>query len=134
MVYAQPYITYIAFGPPFPSTTPSNTAPSPHWLYDLQDIHYKLMHSFHNRQICSLEGVIVSAHRLCCPARFPFPPSPPAPSGSKPGPHAHKTSALSLPDIKLTGYTQDELMHYLSQLSVFVPLTKGFNSFRAQTD
>ena len=30
----------------------SNIPPSPHRLYDVQDIHGKLMHSFQNRQIC----------------------------------------------------------------------------------
>ena len=36
-------------------TTPAGSLallPSPHRLYDLQDIHDKLVHSFHNRQIC----------------------------------------------------------------------------------
>ena len=59
---------------PPPPLTPSNTPPSPHWLYDLLDIHDKLMHSFHNRQIRSLEGFMVSEHRWSCSARFPSPP------------------------------------------------------------
>ena len=45
-------------------------------LFIIQDIHNKLMHSFHNRQICPLQGFIVSAHRLSCPARPPLPPPP----------------------------------------------------------
>ena len=78
-----------------PPPPPSNTPPSPHWFYDLQfDIRVdKLIHSLHNRQIFSLEGFIVSAHRLSCPARSP--PRPPAPSCPNPGPQ-YRGEDLSL--------------------------------------
>ena len=59
--------------------TPSNTLPSPQWLYDLQSIHDILMHSSHNRQICSLKGFTVSAHRLSYPAPPLRPPPSPVP-------------------------------------------------------
>ena len=55
---------------------PSNTPPSPHWLYDLQYIHDKLMHSFHNRQVRPLKGFIVSTHRLSSPPPPTHPPPP----------------------------------------------------------
>ena len=42
------------YNPPPSSSTP----PSPHWLYDLPDIRDKLMHFFHNRQICPLQGIL----------------------------------------------------------------------------
>ena len=61
-----------------PRLTPSNTPPSLHWLYDLQDIHDNLMHSLHNHHIYPLGGFIVSTHRLSCPARFSLSPTPPA--------------------------------------------------------
>ena len=69
------------------------------------DIHDKLMHSFHNRQICSLDGFIVSAHRLSCPARPPSLHPTSAPSCSNPAPHAPKNSALPSPVIRRTWYT-----------------------------
>ena len=73
------------FQPPHPrQPTPSNTSPSPHWLYDLQDIH----------------DILPSPSRLL----------------------------YDLRDIL------DEQMHFLPQLSDFVPLKDGFYSFRAQTD
>ena len=65
--------------PPPPSTTPLST----HWLYDLRDIHDKLVHSFLNRQIYPFEGFVVSTHKLSCPALPPrsllFKPMPPRP-------------------------------------------------------
>ena len=120
------YITYIAVGPPFPPAPCSNTPPSPQWLYDLQDIHFKLMHSFHNRQICFLKGFIVSAHIL----------SPPPPTA-----HFHPRSPFlffslsprsrhQLYDVQ---YILDKLIHLLLlllQLSDCVPLKNGFYSFR----
>ena len=36
-----------------PPPTPSDTPPSLRWLYDLQDTHDYMVHSFDNRQICS---------------------------------------------------------------------------------
>ena len=58
---------------PPPPPTPSNTPPSPHCLYDLQDIQDELVHSFQNRQIYPLKGFIVSTHRLSCPVHPPPP-------------------------------------------------------------
>ena len=102
----------------------NNTSPSPHWLYDLQDIHDKLMQSFHNRQICPLKGFIVSVH----------PPRPPAPSCSNQAPHAVKMSPPSPGRLYDLQDALDKLMHFLPQLSEFVPLKNGFYSFPAQTD
>ena len=53
--------------PPPPSTTPLST----HWLYDLRDIHHKLVHSCQTRHIQLFQGCIVSTHRLSCPAGPP---------------------------------------------------------------
>ena len=86
-----------------PPAEPSNAPPSPHWLYDLQDIHDKLVHSFQNRQVYSLKGFIYSFHAQIELPR-PFPPTP-VPSCSNPCPHALHNSALSSPVIRLTGYT-----------------------------
>ena len=95
--------------------------PSPHWLYDLQDIHNKLMYSFHIRQICPLKGSIVSTHRFSCPARPPAPlplvqTQAPTPLKTPPSPHW----LYDLQD------TLDKLMHFLPQLSGFVPSKTGF--------
>ena len=115
-----------------PPPTPSNTRPS-HRLYDLQNTHDKLMHSFHNRQICSLKGFIVYAHELSCPSRPPSPPPNPlplvqtkasTPLKAPPSPHRF----FDLQD------AIDKLMHFLPQLPYFFPLKNGFYSFRAQTD
>ena len=48
--------------PPLPFLNPS----SPRRLYDFQDTHDELMHSFHSRHILSPSkmGFMVSAHRL----------------------------------------------------------------------
>ena len=94
-------------------------------------LHDKLMHSFHNRQACSLEGFIVFAHRWSCPVRCPLPR--PAPCCWNPGPHVLKTppSPHRLSDLQ---DKLDKRMHFLPQLSDFVPLKNGFYSFRAQAD
>ena len=94
----------------------------PHWLNDLQDIHDKQVHSLQNRQIYSLKGFIVSTHRLSCPAR------PPPPALSFVQTHAPTTfKTLSSPrrlhDLQ---DTLDKLMHFLPQLSDFVPPQNGF--------
>ena len=94
----------------------------------LQDIHDKLVHSFKNRQIYPLKGFIVSTHRLSCPARpVPRPPldQTQAPKSLKPPPSPHRL--FDLQD------SLDQLIHFLPQLSDFVPLRNGFYSFRAQT-
>ena len=57
-----------------------------------------------------------------------MPPPPPAPSCLNLGPHAPKNSALAhrLYDLQ---DTLDKLMHFLPQLSDFVPLKNGLYSF-----
>ena len=120
--------------PHLPTPTPSNTPPSTHWLYDLQDIHDELVHSFQNRHIYPLERkdnfhaqielppppminwcilsktvrFIPSKEKIISTHRLSCPAHPPpprAPSCSNPCPHALKNSALPSPVIRLTGYT-----------------------------
>ena len=90
------------------------------------------MHFFHNRQIYPLEGFIVCAHRLRCPARFLPPLPPPLPLVQTQAPRLLETppSHHQLCDLQ---DTLDKLMHFFPQLSDFIPLKKGFYSFRAQT-
>ena len=70
-------------------------------------------------------------HRLSFPARSPPPPPPlrlvqtHAPTPFKVPPSPHRLCDLQ--------GTIDKLMHFLPQLSDFVPLKKGLYSFRAQT-
>ena len=93
---------------------------------------YKLIHSCHNRQICSLKGFRVSVHRLSCPVRSPLPPSPlPFVQTQAPKPFQTPSSPCRLCDLQ---DTLDKLTHFLPQLSDFVTLQNGFYSFRAQTD
>ena len=75
------------------------------------------MHFFYNRQICPLEGFIVSADRLSCPPPLPLVQTPASkPLKSPPSPH----QLYDLQEIL------DELMHFLPQLSYFVHLKNGF--------
>ena len=94
--------------------------------------HDKLVHSFQNRQIYPLEGFIVSTHKLSCPPRPPSPPPPPFPFDRNQAPTSFKNtpSPHRLFDLQVS---LDKLMHFLPQLSDFVPLRNGFYSFRAQT-
>ena len=85
---------------------------------------------FQNRQIYPLEGCIVSTHILSCPARPSPPPLPfdqnqlPTSFKTPPSPHRLFDSQDLL----------DKRMHFLPQLSDFVPLRNEFHSFRAQAD
>ena len=81
------------------------------------------MHPFHNRQICPLEGFIVSAHILSYPPLPLVQTQTPAPLKTPPSPHR-------LFDLQ---YSLDKLMHFLPQRPDFVPLRNGFYSFRAQS-
>ena len=114
-----------------PPPTPSNTPLSPHWLYDLQDIHDKLVPCFHNRLICPLNGFIVSTHRLSCPALPASAPPLPLVQTQPPMHFKTPTSLHRLYDIQ---GSVDKLVHFLPQLSDFIPLIIGLFSFRAQTD
>ena len=80
-------------------------------------INYKLVNSFQIRQICPLRGF---KHRLSCPAR---PPSP-APSCLNPGPMPLKPPPSPHRLYDLQG-TLDKRMHFVPQLSDFVPLKTG---------
>ena len=104
-------------------------------VYRLYILHDKLVHSFHNRQICPLEGFIVSAHRLSCPARFPTPlplvqTQASTPLKTPPSPHRRSgCTTYRIHNIKL--------MHFLPQLAVrFCPPQKRFflvSAHRLQT-
>ena len=103
---------------PIPSSSPS----------------YKLVHSFQNRQIYPREGFIVPTHKLNCPTRPPpSPPPPPLPFDQNQAPTSLKTPPYPHRLFDLQD-SLDKLMHFLPQLSDFVPLRNGFYSFRAQTD
>ena len=70
------------------------------------------------------------------PARFPLPTLPPPPrlplaQTQAPTPLKTPPSPDRLYDLQ---DTLDNLMHFLPQLSDFVPIKNGFYSFRAQTD
>ena len=90
---------------------------------------------FQNRQIYPLEGFKASTHKLSCPTRSPppSPPPPPLPFDSNQAPTSFKTppSPHRLFDLQ---DTLNKLMHFLPQLSDFVPPKNGFYSFRVQTD
>ena len=94
-----------AVGTPPPSTLPPLRTLRPALLTccTIQDIHDKLMHSFHNRQICPLKGFIVSAHRLSRPTRHP-----PRPLLFNPGRYALRK--LRPP---VTVYTNNRIHFYL---------------------
>ena len=65
--------------------------------------HDKLVHSFQNRQIYPLEGIIVSTHKLSCPTLPPLPFDPnQAPTASKTPPSPHRLFDLQDSLDKLT--------------------------------
>ena len=127
------YATESGRNPPLPPRPLWNIPPSPHRLYELQDVRGKRMHSFHNCQICPPKRVCsFRAHRFSFPRPNPLA----RPSFSPPAPNFLFCLLTPLSSHRLYDLLDnlDKLMHFLPQLTYFVPLNYGFYNFRASKE